>query len=290
MIDLLLQSLCSGLLAAGTYALVALGLALVFGAMRIINLTHGELVLLAAYIAYTFEAKLGINPVFAIPAAIPVVCAAAAVSYGLISRIRQDRELNSLILTYGLGLMITNAVLLIWHGDVRSSGNAWLQDSITFGPLFSMRSEVLSFVISITLMIALWWWLSRSWYGRAVRAVSSNRDAAKLMGINPRKIELASFLVAGLLASVAGVAIYSSGSIQPAVGEALTIKAFVITVLAGVGSIPGVLVGAMLLGLTESLTMTFGSSSLQQLAGMVLFLLVLYVLPNGLFGAVRRRG
>lgn len=110
------------------------------------------------------------------------------------------------------------------------------------------------------------------------------------MGINPRKIELASFLVAGLLASVAGVAIYSSGSIQPAVGEALTIKAFVITVLAGVGSIPGVLVGAMLLGLTESLTMTFGSSSLQQLAGMVLFLLVLYVLPNGLFGAVRRRG
>lgn len=165
MIDLLLQSLCSGLLAAGTYALVALGLALVFGAMRIINLTHGELVLLAAYIAYTFEAKLGINPVFAIPAAIPVVCAAAAVSYGLISRIRQDRELNSLILTYGTGLMITNAVLLIWHGDVRSSGNAWLQDSITFGPLFSMRSEVLSFVISITLMIALWWWLSRSGTG-----------------------------------------------------------------------------------------------------------------------------
>ena len=290
MTDLVLQSLWSGLLSGGIYALVALGLALVFGAMKIINLTHGELVLLAAYIAYTFEARLGLNPVFAIPLAIPVVCAAAAVTYYLVSRIRKDRELNSLILTYGLGIILTNAVLLIWSADMRSTGSAWLQDGVVLGPLFSMRSEVLSFGISVVLMLALWWWLSRSWYGRAVRAISSNRDAAKLMGIDPRKTELVSFVVAGLLASVAGVAIYASSSIQPTTGEALTIKAFVVTVLAGVGSIPGVLVGAVLLGVTEALTVTLASSALQPLAGMVLFLLVLYVLPNGLFGAARRRG
>lgn len=290
MTDLLLQSLWSGLLLGGTYALVALGLALVFGAMKIINLAHGELVLLAAYIAYTFETRLGINPMFAIPVAIPFVCAAAAVAYFLVSRIRTDRELNSLILTYGIGIILTNGVLLVWSADVRSTGSAWLQDSLTLGPLFSMHSEVLSFAISVVLMIALWWWLSRSWYGRAVRAISSNRDAARLMGINPRKTELVSFVVAGLLASVAGVAIYSTSAIQPSIGEPLTVKAFVITVLAGVGSIPGVLVGAVLLGVTEALTVTLYSSAVQQLAGMVLFLVVLYVLPNGLFGTARRRG
>jgi branched-chain amino acid transport system permease protein len=290
MTELLLQSLYSGVLVGGAYALVALGLALVFGSMRVINLAHGELVLLAAYIAYTFETKLGLNPVFAIPLAIPLVCAAAAAAWYLVSRIKRDRELNSLILTYGIGIVLTNAVLLGWGADVRSTGNAWLQDSVMLGSLLSMRSELLSFGISVVLMTALWWWLSRSWYGRAVRAISSNRDAARLMGIDPRKTELVSFLIAGLLASCAGVSIYTCSAIQPSIGEALTVKAFIITVLAGVGSIPGVLAGAMLLGITEALTVTLFSSALQELAGMLLFLLVLYVLPNGLFGVAKRRG
>jgi branched-chain amino acid transport system permease protein len=139
-------------------------------------------------------------------------------------------------------------------------------------------------------MGALWWWLSRSWYGRAVRAVAGNRDAARLMGINPRRTELVSFIIAGILASFAGVAIFSYGVIQPSLGHVLTIKAFVITVLAGIGSIPGVLVGALLLGVAEALTVTLASSALQELVGMVLFLLVLFVMPNGLFGRAGRRG
>jgi branched-chain amino acid transport system permease protein len=290
MTDLILQSLYSGVLVGGAYALVALGLALVFGSMRIINLAHGELVLLSAYIAYSFETRLGINPLFAIPVAIPVVCAAAGAAWFLVSKIARDRELNSLILTYGLGIILTNGVLLIWGADVRSTNSGWLQDSVMLGNVLSMRSELLSFGISVVLMGTLWWWLSHSWYGRAVRAISSNRDASRLMGINPRKTELVSFLVAGVLASCAGVAMYASSAIQPSIGEAMTVKAFIITVLAGVGSIPGVLLGAMLLGIAEALTVTLYSSALQELAGMLLFLLVLYVLPNGLFGVARRRG
>ena len=110
------------------------------------------------------------------------------------------------------------------------------------------------------------------------------------MGINPARIETASFLVAGALAAFAGVALYTMSVIQPATGHALTVKAFIITVLAGVGSIPGVFLGALLLGVTEALTVTLASSALQELAGMVLFLLVLFLLPNGLFGARARRG
>jgi branched-chain amino acid transport system permease protein len=290
MFDLITQALYSGVLQGGSYALIALGLALVFGTMKLINLAHGELVLLGAYVAYTVESQLGLGAYAAIPLAMVLVCMCSAVMYWLIGLVRKDRELNSMLLTYGVGVILTNAVLLIWSADVRSTSSAWMQEALVFGPLFSMRSEFVFFVVSAIVMAVLWWWLSYSWYGRAVRAVSSNRDAAKLMGINPVVTEVASFLVAGMLATFAGVAQFSYGVIQPALGHVLTIKAFIITVLAGIGSIPGVLLGGILLGIAEVLTVTFASSALQEIAGMGLFLLVLFVKPNGLFGAAGRRG
>ncbi|MFC5514029.1 branched-chain amino acid ABC transporter permease [Massilia jejuensis] len=290
MTELILQSVYSGLLQGGSYALIALGLALVFGAMKVINLAHGELVLLAAYIAYTVESKLGWNPVAAIPAAVLVVTITSALLYFVVGRIKTNREINSLTLTYGVGIILTNLVLMIWSADVRTTNSTWMQEAFVVGELYSMRSEVLFFFVALVLIAGLWWWLSRSWYGRAVRAVSSNRDAAKLMGINPGRTELVSFLVAGLLAAFAGVALFSYGVVSPATGSVLTVKAFIITVLAGIGSIPGVLIGAVLLGIAESLTVTLASSALQELAGMGLFLLVLFFMPNGLFGAAGRRG
>ena len=290
MTELILQALYSGVLQGGSYALIALGLALVFGTMKVINLAHGELVLLAAYVAYAVESGSGLGPVFAIPLALVVVCIAAVAVCFVISRIKVDREINSLILTYGIGVILTNLILLVWHADVRSTSSTWLQEAFVVGPFYSMRSELIFFGVSVALMGALWWWLARSWYGRAVRAVSSNRDAAKLMGIDPGRTELVSFIVAGVLAAFAGVALFSYGVIQPAYGGALTVKAFIITVLAGVGSIPGVLLGAVLLGVAEALTVTLASSALQELAGMTLFLLVLFAMPNGLFGAAQRRG
>lgn len=287
MTELILQALYSGILTGSAYALIALGLALVFGTMRIINLAHGELVLVAAYMAYTLESAYRVNPLVALPLAVLVACALSVMVNFLVNRIQHDRELNSLILTFGLGIMLTNVALMIWKADIRSTKSAWMQDAISFGSLFSMKSELLFFVVSLVLVGGVAWWLRASWYGRAVRAVSSNREAAKLMGINPQRTELVSFLVAGLLAGFAGVAIYCNSVIQPALGGALTVKAFIITVLAGMGSIVGVLVGALLIGIAEALTTTLASSALQDLTAMVLFLLVLFVLPNGLFGTKR---
>jgi branched-chain amino acid transport system permease protein len=289
MIELLLQALYSGLLQGGSYALVALGLALVFGTMKVINLAHGELVLMAAYVAYTAESALGWHPLAAIVLALPATCAAAAGMHWTVSRIRADREINSLLLTFGFAVVLANGFLLLWRADVHSTGSAWLQDALVLGPLYSMHSEALSFAVSVALLAGLWWWLARSWHGRALRAVAANRDAAMLMGIAPGRTELLSFLLSGALAAFAGVALYCYGVIQPAYGSALTVKAFIITVLAGLGSIPGVLAAAVLLGICEALTVTLASSALQELTGMVLFLLVLFVLPNGLFGAARRR-
>ena len=284
MTDLILQALYSGVLAGSSYALIALGLALVFGTMRIINLAHGEMVLIAAYMAYALENAWQVNPLAAIPLAVMVTCLLSLVVNFLVNRIQRDRELNSLLLTFGFGIMLTNIALMIWKADIRSTKSTWIQDAISFGPLYSMKGELLFFAVSLVLVGGVAWWLRTSWYGRAVRAVSSNREAARLMGINPRRTELVSFLVAGLLAGFAGVAIYCNSVIQPALGGALTVKAFIITVLAGMGSIVGVLIGALLIGVAEALTTTLASSALQDLTAMVLFLLVLFVLPNGLFG------
>jgi len=291
MFDLVAQSIFSGVLVGAYYALIALGLALVFGTMRVINLAHGELVLLAGYIAYAAESRLGFNPILALPFAIVIVGLTSVVVYLLLTRVKTDREINSLILTFGVGIILTNAILMIWSADIRSTSTAWYQDAVIFGEtLFAMNSELLFAIIGLCTVAAVWWWLSRSWYGRALRAVASNRDAAKLMGIDPRSTELISFAVAGLLAAIAGIALYTGKVIQPSLGHGLTIKAFIITVLAGMGSVPGVLVGAILIGVAESLTSTLWSSALSELVGMVLFLVVLLVRPSGLFGRVRRRG
>ncbi len=290
MLELIQQAVFSGLLVGSVYALVALGIALTFGAMKIINLAHGELVLLAAYMAYLIESRTGWNPYAAIPLAFAVTGAVSVVVYLLIARIREHRELNSLILTFAIGIILTNAILLVFASDVRSTRSPVLQDAVSFGNLYAMNAEIIAFLVSLVLMAGLWWWLKRSWYGRAVRAVSSSRDAAMLMGIDPARVELAAFLVAGILASAAGVALYTMSVVQPSLGLSLTVKAFIVTVLAGVGSIPGVFCAALLLGITEAMTVTLASSALQELAGMVLFLLVLFFLPNGLFGARARRG
>lgn len=291
MFDLLAQSTFSGVLVGAYYALIALGLALVFGTMRVINLAHGELVLLAGYIAYTAESRFGLDPMLALPLATLIVSFTSVMVYLLLRQVKEDREINSLILTFGIGIILTNAILMIWGADIRSTSSSWYLDAVIFGDtLFAMNAELLFAVIGILTVAAVWWWLSQSWYGRALRAVASNPDAAKLMGINPRSTEIISFAVAGLLASIAGLALYTGKVIQPSLGHALTVKAFIITVLAGMGSVPGVLVGALLIGVAEALSATLWSSALQELVGMVLFLVVLLVMPSGLFGRARRRG
>jgi branched-chain amino acid transport system permease protein len=212
-------------------------------------MAHGELVLVAAYMAFVVESNFGPNPYASIPLALIVVAGLSAGVFALIDRIRNHRELNSLILTYAVGIILSNALLVMFGGDVRSTASPALQDAVTLGPVFAMKGEIVAFLISVVLMIALWWWLKTSWYGCAVRAVSSNRAAAVLMGISPRRTELAAFLVAGALASFAGVALFGMNVIQPSFGHVLTVKAFIVTVLAGVGSILGVFLAALLLGI-----------------------------------------
>jgi branched-chain amino acid transport system permease protein len=285
MVELTLQALYSGALTGAYYAMIALGLALVFGTMRLINLAHGELVLLSAYITYEMEKDFGLNALAAIPVAAVAVGLVGLLTYWLIDKIKQDREINSLILTFGLATVLTNLMLMRWSADIHSTSNSWFQDGIMLGDsLFSQRAELIFAVVSVALIIAIHLWLSLSWQGRALRAVASQRVSAMLMGVNPRLVEASSFILASLLAAVSGAAVFTVSTVYPALGATLTVKAFVITVLAGLGSVPGVLAAAMLLGIGESLTATFLKPSLQELTAMVIFLAVLFLKPSGLFG------
>ena len=162
MLELSQQAIFSGLLVGSVYALVALGIALTFGAMKIINLAHGELVLLAAYMAYFIESRTGWNPYAAIPLAFAVTAVVSVMVYLLIDRIKLHRELNSLILTFAIGIILTNAILLVFASDVRSTGSPFLQDAISFHTVYAMKSEITAFVISLAVMAALWWWLKKS--------------------------------------------------------------------------------------------------------------------------------
>lgn len=290
MLDLALLAVYSGILSGGLYALSSLGLSLVFGTMRIVNLAHGELILLAAYIAFAFEKTLSLPALAALPLSFVVVGSVSMILQLLLGRLNKDREIGSLLLTYGVGIVLTNLILVTRGADVRSTGSDWLSGPAELGVLVSTRGEILSFLASVALTTALWWWLSRSWHGRAVRAASSNPEAAMLMGISPRLVDAMSFAVAAALASVAGLAVYVTSVVQPYLGSALTVKAFIITVLAGVGSVPGVFVAALVLGIAESMTVTFAGSALRELVGLALFLVVLLVSPGGLFGRRARRG
>ena len=283
--ELTAQAIFTGVLMGGFYGLVAVGLSLVFGTMKVINLAHGELVLLAAYIAYAVESQTGINPLLALPIAMVIVVGVSLLTFYLTNGIAKDKELNSLILTFGLGIVLTNGLLMVFSADIYSTQTAWFMEGVVVADtLFSMRGEIVAFVVGVCALGALYWWLNHTWHGRAIRSVSSNREAAKLMGMNPTKAELWSWGVAGVLATLAGVMLYVISVIHPPIGHGLTIKAFIITVLAGMGSIPGVLIGALMIGVIEGLTTTFFQSSLAGLSSMTLFLLVLLIMPSGLFG------
>jgi branched-chain amino acid transport system permease protein len=264
-------------------------MALVFGTTRVVNLAHGELVLLGAYVAYQAETSLGLGPLLAIPLATVVVVIAALATMKLVASKVTDREIASLLITFGVGVILTNAFVLVWSADFRSTQAAWYVEPSPIRAAPAMNGELLFFALAAAFVAFLWWWLSRTWYGRALRAVASNRVSAGLLGIRPGRTELLAFVVAALLATVAGAALYATRAIEPPIGGALTTKAFVITVLAGVGSMPFLLAGALMIGVVEALTAALLSPALQDVATMIVFLLVLFALPTGLSGLAGRR-
>ena len=291
MLDLAFQAALSGILTGGYYLLLGLGLSLIFGTMRIVNLAHGEVAVFAAYICYVAEQRFNLDPLLVLPLSV-LGGGLLSLFIGLVvERIKVDRELNSLILTYGVSVTLANVFVIAFSATPHSTESVYFNDSIYFGESFFLTKGSLMFFTAAAIFAgALWFWLQKTWTGRGIRAVSSTPVLAALCSVNARIVERQSFFVAGCLGGAAGVAVYALQSINPESGHLLTIKAFVITVLAGAGSVSGIAVASILIGLSEALTTTLVSSSMRDLGTFVLFLIILILRPSGLFGAKVLRG
>jgi branched-chain amino acid transport system permease protein len=267
------------------YAMIGIGLTIVFGVMRIINLAHGEFVMLGMFAAFWTQRLWGFDPFLSILAWTPVFFGAGVLAYRLLMRrIIPGGELNTLLYTAGLSLLLANVALLLFTGDYRT---ITLQYAVT--PMRPLGIAVpaalaIGFGVAAVITLALWLFLARTDAGRAIRATSQNPEAAVLMGIDVERVSAVAFGLGTALAGAAGVLLAPSLYLYPTVGELLIVKSFVIVVLGGLGSVPGAIAGGILLGLVESLGAVYVSTTYKDGLGYVMFLLVLLYRPSGLFG------
>jgi len=282
------QSLVSGVLTGALYAMIGIGLTVVFGVMRIINLAHGEMVMLGMFGAFWGQALWHLDPFLSLLLWAPVMFVAGALVYRFLLRpILPGGELNTLLYTAGLSLLLANLALLAWSGDYRTIALPY--GALPLRPLGVSIAVPLAiaFALALAITAALRLFLGRTDLGRAIRAVSQNGEAAVLMGIEVERVALVTFGLGTALAGAAGVLLAPSLYLYPTVGELLIVKCFVIVVLGGLGSVPGAIAGCILLGVVESLGAVYVSSAYKDGIGFALFLGVLLYRPSGLFGARR---
>ncbi|HEX7579970.1 MAG TPA: branched-chain amino acid ABC transporter permease [Thermoanaerobaculia bacterium] len=279
------QSLVSGVLTGALYAMIGIGLTVVFGVMKIINLAHGEMVMLGMFGAFWGQALWKLDPFVSLVVWVPVMFVAGMLVYRfLLRKIIPGGELNTLLYTAGLSLLIANLALFVWKGDYRTISLSYgMSPMRPFGIAIAVPLAI-AFGLAIAITVALWLFLARTDLGRAIRATSQNPEAATLMGIDVERIAVVTFGLGTALAGAAGVLLAPSLYLYPTVGELLLVKCFVIVVLGGLGSVPGAIAGGILLGVVESMGAVYVSSTYKDGIGFVLFLAVLLYRPSGLFG------
>jgi branched-chain amino acid transport system permease protein len=285
---LLLQSVLSGVLVGGVYALIGIGLTMIFGVMRVINFAHGDLLMLGMYFTWIIFTWLGIDPFVSILLTAPALYLwGALLQKAFINRILGALPQNQILLTIGLGLVMSNAVMLAFTSDYRILTTSYSSSSFNVGPVSVSIPLAISFAITAVITGLLGWFLLKTDTGQAIRATAQDREAAQLMGINVARTSVMAFGIGSALAGTAGALIAPTYYIYPQVGSAFTLKAFVIVVLGGMGSVVGATLGGLIVGVTESLAAVYVASGLKELVVFVVFLAVLLFKPAGLLGKSR---
>ncbi len=280
------EAVVNGMLTGAVYALVALGLTLIYGVLHIINFAHGALLTCAMFAVWGLAAAFGISPYVAI---IPLVPCFFAIGYALqrfvIGPASRGRDGNVLLVTLGLAIAIQNGLLALFHADTRSldTGNAF--DVVAAGPMLLSQPRLIGFVVAVAVAGLLWALLALTDTGRAIRAVAREDLGARLVGIDVSHVFAVTFGLSCACLAVAAGLLMPSYYVNPRVGEAFVLIAFTIVVLGGMGSIPGALIGGLAVGVVESLSGLFLGDSLGQIGVFLIFILVLLLRPAGLFGA-----
>lgn len=278
------QLIISGVLVGGIYALMSIGLTLIFGVLRIVNFAHGEFLMIAMYGAWAITRLLGLNPYIAAIAIVPAMFLFGAIVYRLIISPALDKpHLVVVFATMALSIFIQNAALMIMTADLLDVPPIFGR-SLTIGPIYIKVELLLGFIITILCTVGLQWMIRTTYLGKAIRATVQDGEAAMLMGIPVPRIFLITFAVGSALVGLAACVMMPLFSVFPTVGLNFVLIAFVIVVLGGMGSIEGALLGGICVGVVQSLSSYYVAPAFGQLFFFVLFLLVMIFRPNGLLG------
>lgn len=285
----LMQSILSGVLIGGVYALIGIGLTLIFGVMRVINFAQGELVMVGMYVTFFLFKGFGMDPFLSVVVTMPALfLLGALLQRTLINKVLGALPQNQILLTIGIGLVLANTAMLLFTADYRILSTSYSSSSVGVGGDVRLSTPLLyCFLITAVITAALYWFLVKTDTGHAIRATAQDRDAAQLMGVNVRNMGVLAFGLGASLAGAAGALVAPTYYIYPQVGSAFTLKAFVVVVLGGMGSIIGATLGGVLIGTAESLSAAYLGSGWKDLCVYAIFLLVLLLKPSGLLGKSR---
>ena len=286
---LLLQAVVSGLLLGGVYGLVASGLTLIFGVLRIVNFAHGALMMLAMYSSYWLFTLGGIDPYVSIIVTAPAFfILGIVVQQVIIEPNRRAAEHNQLLLTLGLALFLENLALVLWQGDFRTLRSSISGASFVLGEALIEVPRLIACGGAVLVAVLLFAFLRTTDVGKAIRALAEEPEGAQLMGINVSRIRAVAFGIGTACVAVAGSLVTPFFYVAPDVGESFNLMAFVVVVLGGMGNFLGALLGGFVVGLAEALGAAFLPGSLKQLVVFMIFAGVLLLRPQGLFGGGRR--
>jgi branched-chain amino acid transport system permease protein len=278
------QLVISGLLIGSIYALMSIGLTLIFGVLRVVNFAHGEFLMIAMYGAWAFSRLLGLNPYFAAVAVVPAMFLFGALVYRLIiGSALAKPHLVVVFATMGLSIFLQNVALMAMTADLRDVPPIFAR-SISIGGVYIKGELLLGFVVTLLCTLILRWVIQHTFLGKAIRATVQDGEAAKLMGIAVPRIFLITFAAGSALVGLAACVMMPLFSVFPTVGLNFVLIAFVIVVLGGMGSIEGALLGGFCVGVVQSVGAYYVAPAFGQLFFFLLFLLVMIFRPNGLFG------
>ncbi|MBW1645061.1 MAG: branched-chain amino acid ABC transporter permease [Deltaproteobacteria bacterium] len=281
-----IQTMVAGVLIGGVYSLIGIGMTLIMGVMGIINLAHGQLMMVSMYITYVLYHYLHLDPYVSLFIAMPALFFLGCLlqKYFLNPLIKVDSVLpeNQVLMTVGIGIVLTEIARFIFTSDYKAVKTPYSSAAFFIGSISFSVPMCIAFLIALLFTAILFWFLLKTDLGRAIRATAQDKEAATLMGIDSEKITIITFGIGSALVASAGCLLMPIFYLFPDIGGPFTLKAFVITILGGLGSTVGAIVGGVVLGIAESLGATYIGMGYKEMVGFVIFVLVLVFLPGGL--------
>jgi branched-chain amino acid transport system permease protein len=284
----LVQTLINGTLQGGVYAAAAVGLSLIFGVSGILNAAHGELVMLGAFSTYWLFTLYHIDALLTLPISFALLFAFGwALQYFLLNRTLGRPLLLSLLVTFGISLILVNTALRLWSGDYRMMRIPYFQQSLILGDFIVPLSRVVACVVAVAMVAGLSWLLAGTRVGRMIRATAQDREMAQMLGVNPRAVYALTFGLGAGVSGVAGSLVAFYTPVEPNMGLTYTLFAFAVVVLGGLGYTAGVIWGGLALGVAQALTETYLEAGLSLLVAFALLYAILRFMPAGIMGKGR---